>query len=306
MKRNLMLAALFGAALVGLLAGGVFHKSLARPVTEIPTTVTSAPGQLQVYVLNVGQGQSILIISPTGKAALIDAGPAEAGGRVVSTLRKLNVRILEVVVATQGGAGYIGGMRRVVGSSDIVVKNFVDSAQPWKTQAYNEMLSTLRSANILVTPARRGLLFDLGGGARLDIYNPAGDGAWVENTRDEGASRENINSVVARLIYADFAMLVMSGAEAATAQLLFDAQQNLWAPVLIVGNHGSPGATSEKMLSIVQPQIAIISTGAGRAPAPETMERLRQTKAEIYRTDTGGDIQITTDGKNHRVVTERK
>ncbi len=306
MKKRLLLFMPLLAVLVCLSASSMSGRGFASSTSGLAPNVSSAPGQLQVYVLDVGQGQSILIISPLGKAALIDAGPADAGGRVVAALRKHNVRSLEVVVATQAGEGYIGGMRRVVGSSDIVVKSFVDSAQPWKNEAYNAMLATVRNANIPVTPARRGLLFDLGGGARLDIYNPVGDGAWVENTRDPSMSRENINSVVLRLIYKDFAMLVMSGAEAATAQLLFDAQQNIWAPVLIVGNHGSTDATNEKMLSRVQPRIAVISTSAARTPAPETLERLRQTKAEIYRTDTGGDIAITSDGKKHQVVTERK
>jgi competence protein ComEC len=265
-----------------------------------------APGRLQVYVLDVGRGESVLVISPVGKAALIDAGPAESATRVVGQLRRKGVQNLEIVVATQAGADYIGGMRRLAGSSDIVIKNLIDSAQPWKTQEHQQMLAAVQSAGAPVTAARRGQVFDLGGGARLDILNPAGDGAWVEGT--EGSSRENANAVVVRLLYREFAMLIMSGAGSQTAERLIEARQNLWAPFLLVGDGGAPNAVSERMLSIVQPRFAIISAGGGggRAPAPETIERLRKAGAEIYRTDLNGEIAITSDGKKHEVAGERK
>jgi beta-lactamase superfamily II metal-dependent hydrolase len=298
MKRFLSLPVLMLVAIIFMMEAPVRSGSPAEAVTN-----SSAPGRLQVYVLDVGRGQSVLVISPTGKAALIDAGPSDAGSRVLSQLRRRSVRNLEVVVATQAGADYIGGMRRVAASSDIIVKSFVDSAQPWKTDTYQQMLAAVQGSGIPVIAARRGLLFDLGGGARLDILNPAGDGAWLEPAA--GESRENANSVVVRLLYREFVMLIMSGAGAATASRMIEARQNLWAPFLMVGDGGSRDSLSEKMLSIVQPKFAIISTGANSAPAQETIERLKAVKAEIYRTDTSGEISITSDGRKHEIAKER-
>jgi competence protein ComEC len=300
MKRNLWLVGSLAAAIL-LVASGFSVRGFAG---SAPAAKHFAPGRLQVYVLDVGRGESVLVVSPVGKAALIDAGSAEAGARVVSQLRRKGVQNLEVVVATQAGADYIGGLRRVAGSSDIVIKNFIDSAQPWKTDVHQQVLAAVQSAGAPVTPARRGQVFDLGGGARLDILNPAGDGQWAEAT--EGAGRENANAVVVRLLYREFAMLIMSGAGSQTAERLIEARQNLWAPFLVVG--GARGAVSEKMLSIVQPRFAIISTGAGAglAPAPETIERLKGAGAEIYRTDLQGEISLSSDGRKHEIAGERK
>ncbi|HEX8176786.1 MAG TPA: hypothetical protein VF543_16965 [Pyrinomonadaceae bacterium] len=301
MKSYLLPPVLMSAAIIFILGGFALRGPSVSPAEA--ATNPSAPGRLQVYVLDVGRGQSVLVISPTGKAALIDAGPADAGSRVLNAIRRRGVRNLEVAVATQAGADYIGGMRRVAASSDIVVKSFVDSAQPWKTDTYQQMLAAVQSAGIPVIAARRGQFFDLGGGARLDIINPAGDGSWLEPVA--GESRENANSVVVRLLYREFVMLIMSGAGAATAARLVEARQNIWAPFLMVGDGGSRDSLSEKMLSVVQPKFAIISTGAGNAPAQETLDRLKAVKAEIYRTDASGEISITSDGRKHEIAKER-
>ncbi|MBD0372490.1 MAG: hypothetical protein ICV60_16725 [Pyrinomonadaceae bacterium] len=299
MKSSLRLLALLSATLCLLLI------AFTRGTLNVSSSANAfVPERLQVFVLDVGRGQSVLVISPAGKAALIDGGSAEAGGRVVNELRRRGVQKLELVVATQAGADYVGGLRRVAGSSDLVIKSFVDSAQPWKTDAYQQTMAAVQSASIPVTQARRGQFFDLGGGARLDIINPAGDGTWAEPA--EGESRENANSVVVRLLYREFVMLIMSGGSAATAAQMVEARQNIWAPFLLVGNNGSRNSVSEKMLSIVQPRFAIISTGANNAPAPETLERLKGAKAEIYRTDMNGEISIISDGRKHEIATERK
>lgn len=304
MKRKLLLLLL----MIFVLAASSFsRRAFTRSLPEMTRTPWSA-GRLQVYVLDVGRGESVLVISPVGRAALIDAGPPEAGARVVSELRRRGVQRLEIAVGTEVGADYIGGMRRVAGSSDIVIKNFIDSAQPWKTEAHQQLLAALQSAGVPLTAARRGQFFDLGGGARLDILNPAGDGTWIEPKGTEPFAREDVNSVVVRLLYKGFAMLIMSGAGEATAQGMLAAGQNIWAPVLLVGNHGAQDSTSEKMLQIVQPKFAVISTGVqqGDAPAPETLERLKNAKAEIYRTNMNGEISIISDGIKHQVTTERQ
>lgn len=297
MKRNLLLLLLMFVALLFSQRGST--RSSAEAFAN-----NLAPKQLQVYVLNVERGQSVLVISPSGKAALIDAGPQDSGGRVVSELRRLGVRNLELVVATQAGADYIGGLRRVLQSSDIVVKNLIDSAQPWKSDAHELLLSAAQSANVPVTVARRGLFFDLGSSARIDILNPAGDGTWLEP--QGGASRENVNSVIVRVLYKEFVMLVMGGAGAATAEQVIEARQNVWAPFLVVGAGGARGALSEKMLSFVKPKFALISSATGVAPAPETLEQLKNVNAEVYRTDTNGTITITSDGKTHGVEVSKK
>ncbi|MCA1557235.1 MAG: hypothetical protein LC731_01700, partial [Acidobacteria bacterium] len=170
MKRKVLCFALL-AAMIVTIGSGLSRSVDGRSAPEASVNPLAAPARLQVHVLNVERGQSVLVISPVGRAALIDAGPPEAGGRIVSELRRLGVRNLELVVATQGGADYIGGLQRVASSSDIVIRNLIDSAQTWESDAHRQLLTAAQSANVTVTAARRGQFFDLGGGARLDISN---------------------------------------------------------------------------------------------------------------------------------------
>jgi competence protein ComEC len=264
--------------------------------------------RLQVIALDVGHGQSFIIISPLGKVAVIDAGPAGKGEAVVAALRKRNIRNIELVVATQPDARYIGGMRRVLLSSDFSIKTFLDSGQPSSEEAYKQMLSAASTLNLPVTPAARGQLFDLGGGVRLDVYNPAGGGRIISTTASS-ASPERANPIVLRLLFRDFAMLFMSGAHSGTEEDVINSRHNVWAPVLAVGDQGSSAATGERFLSLVRPKAAIISVGAGSdkaLPAGETLERLLKGKTEIYRTDQHGEIIISSDGKDFQVTAERK
>lgn len=256
MKKRLL--ALISFALAFVCASPHFTARDARLYAAPP-----APGQIQVYALDVGQGDSFLIISPTGKAALIDAGPASAGERVIAALRKHNVRVLDLVIATQPDDEHVGGMKRVLTSSDIQTKNFLNGGQPSTLKSYQQMLSTIGTLRIPFVTAKRGLTFDLGGGARLDVLNPVGDGTWIEGARGGGSNREKANSVVMRLIYRNFTMLFAGDAETATEEAMLAAAQNVWAPVLKVGDHGSAQATGEKFLSFAKPKVAIISVGAG-------------------------------------------
>jgi competence protein ComEC len=301
MKRSPIAKIFFALVLISLSAS--FTERRTGRLSAKPL----APASLQVYVLDVGQGDSLLIISPTGQAGLIDAGSASAGERVVAALRRHGVKLLDLAIATQPDDEHVGGMKRVLGSSDIQVKSFLDSGQPSTLKGYQQTMATVSLLRIPVVKAKRGMTFDLGGGARLDVINPAGDGTWIENT-GAGGNREKANSIVLRLSYRDFTMLFAGDASTATEEAMLAAGQNVWAPVLKVGDHGSGQATGEKFLSFVKPKVAIISAGAGSAsyPSPETLERLRRSKAEIYRTDLNGEIAITSDGKNQQVTAERK
>lgn len=274
--------------------------------TRPPSGPVSTQGRLQIFALNVGQGDSLLIMTPGGKNVLIDAGTPQAGDDVVAALQKHNVSTIDLAVATHPHSDHIGGMGRLL--KTIPVKAFLDSGQDYTSATYERMIKAIGDKGIKFISAKRGMNFDLDSGIKLEVLNPAGNNKWITQVRS-GGSVQNANSVVLRLSYGDFAMLFTGDAEAETEAEMIKAGAQLKAQVLKVGHHGSRYATSDEFLNAVKPQVAIISAGSENKyghPTQSTLDRLQQDKVQIYRTDLSGEISIVTDGKNFEVHPERQ
>ncbi len=290
---------LFAIALVAVIIVGLNVWLRKRP-HEVPTPFVTQ-GQLQVFALDVGQGDALLIISPEGKSVLIDAGTPGAGDDVVAALQKKNIKSLDLAVTTHPHADHIGGMRRVL--ENFEVKNFLDSGQIFASKEYERLLRSIKEKQIKFINAKKGMKFDLGAGASLEVLNPQGDGEWITKVRS-GGSVENANSVVTRLSYGNFSMLFTGDAESETEEIMMESSATLRSQVLKVGHHGSRYATSDKFLDAVAPEVAIISSGAGNRyghPTQTTLDRLQKAGVKIYRTDLNGEIAIITDGAKFEI-----
>jgi beta-lactamase superfamily II metal-dependent hydrolase len=290
--------------LVALFVISVIYYLRRQP--EGPRPPGEIIGRLQIYALDVGQGDSLLIISPGGKHVLIDAGVPQAGDEVVAALQKYGAQGLDLAVATHPHADHIGGMRRVL--DQFPVQNFLDSGQDYASATYERMIKALRDKGVRFIEAEKGQTFDLEAGVKLEVLNPQGRGQWITEVR-QGGSVENANSVVLRLSYGDFAMLFTGDAEAETEAQMTDGGESLRAQVLKVGHHGSRHATSREFLAAVRPQAAIISCGADNKyghPSQPLLDRLRRDKVQVYRTDLQGEIAITSDGKGFQIQPTRQ
>src|SRR5918998_176786 len=193
--------ALAVAALAGLAALALWWFVFRDRGPQLPPP---SGGDLRVVVLDVEQGDSILIISPSGKAALVDAGNPGYGARVLDALRRHNVSQIDLLIATHAHADYIG-------------------AEPG--QKYE----------------------DLGDGVVFTVLAPMQPLFTKEQVRS-GGNEPNANSVVVRLDYGEFSMLLTGDAEAQTEDRMMRQGANLKAKVLKVGHHGSPHATSDAFL----------------------------------------------------------
>ena len=299
-----VLKVLFAIALVVAIIVGVIYWLRTRP-REVPTPFVTQ-GRLQVYALDVGQGDSSLIITPEGKSVLIDAGPPQAGDEVVAALQKKNIKSLDLAVATHPHADHIGGMRSVL--ENVEVKNFLDSGQNFASNEYERLLRAINEKQIKFIEAKKGMKFDLDSGVKLEALNPQGDGQWITKVRS-GGSVENANSVVLLLSYGGFSMLFTGDAEFETEALMMKSSAPLGARALRVGHHGSRHATSGRFLETVAPEAAIISCGAGNRyghPAQQTLDRLQKAGVKIYRTDLNGAIAIITDGTKFEIHTAKQ
>jgi competence protein ComEC len=309
--------------------------------------------ELQVHVLNVGQGDSILIIVPEGKTVLIDAGDETKGKVVVDALKRYNVQQIDLFIATHAHPDHIGGAPEVFKAVKVATVWHNDSPPPeyesdtgaannnanaagksnagGKGNAQNKRAQDQKATpkpapkkggkNILLPTVKTytdlrsavetsgaewkavgaGERYDLGGGALLNVLAPTQPFFTREQIRSGGGNEPNANSIVVRLDYGDFSMLLPGDAEAQTEDRMESKEANLAAKILKVAHHGSKYATSENFLRRVKPEAAIISDGDFNHyghPSPLVLERLKAAGVtKLYRTDMQGEITITTTGK---------
>ncbi len=252
-------------------------------------------GDLRVDMLDVGQGDSILIRTPANKVILIDA--AESKGHVNEQLVREGVDHLDLVIATHPHADHIGGMQKVL--HDFPVKLYVDNGLAHTTQTYAGVMSEIETKAIAYKTGVNGMVFNLDDGAKLEVLFP--NGSALTGTRSD----LNANSVVTRLTHGSDCFLFVGDSEAPTEQGLLNAGL-LQCDVLKVAHHGSQYSSTSSFLNAVQPKIALISVGADNRyhhPGPDTVERIRSMGTAIYRTDESGQITVTSTGHGVKVTT---
>lgn len=327
MKRSTRGCGCVIAVLLLLLGGGTF----AWVKWGLPWWRSRPPkpsGELKVYVLDVGpiEGDSILIVSPTGKSVLIDAGDAGKGKVVLEALKRYKVERLDYFIATHPHPDHIGAADEVMNGMKVgtVIDNGVDLSTPAPesppgkkgkgskppppapkkkvktvTTFFDEYAAAMKQNGAQYEKAQPGKKYDLGGGAILTVLAP-NEPFFVKDQMKAGGNETNANSVVLRLDYGEFSMLFMGDAEAQTEQRLLGKNLDLKAKVIKIGHHGSKYATTEDFLKRVHPEAAIISDGAWNRyghPAQAVLDRLKGANVKLSRTDLQGEITITTKGK---------
>lgn len=296
-------------------------------------------GELQVHVLDVGpvDGDSILIISPGGKTVLIDAGDTGKGKGIIEALKRYNVQQLDYFVATHPHPDHIGGADEVFKATKVL--NIIDngqepdvpeslipqskSATPGNkkpidqkpvnakldksgavTKFYDEYKAAITQSGAHYEKAQAGTTYDLGAGARLTVLAPT-EPLFTKEQVKTGGNLPNANSIVLRLDYGDFSMLLPGDAEEQTEHRLLTKDLNLKVRILKVGHHGSKYATAQDFVDRVKPEVAIISCGEWNRyghPAQAVLDRLRAANTKLYRTDLQGEITIITRGKENDYV----
>ncbi len=246
-------------------------------------------GTLRVDVLEVGQGDSILIRSPAGKTILIDAGDGKID--VPPLLQREGVTSLDLVIGSHPHADHIGGMDDVVQSFPI--KRYLDNGLPHTTATYRTLMGDLEEKGIAYQAAVRDTVFNLDDGARLEVLFPTGTA--LKNTRSD----LNSNSVVVRLTHQGHCMLFVGDSEEPTEQALLDGGLGK-CDLLKVAHHGSNHSSTPAFLRAVQPKFALISVGVDnryKHPGSDTLARLASSGAEIRRTDLEGQLTVLSSEK---------
>ena len=251
---------------------------------------TSGVGQLYVDVLDVGQGDAILLRSSEGKVALIDGGTG--GEKLLAQLAEREIEHINLMIATHPHSDHIGGLDDVIEKYSVGM--YVDSGDVHSTSTYSRLMRAVEDRSLRYQSAEVGDRFNLGRNVQIEILGPQ------KPMVPEGGSRSylNSNSVIARVTHGSNCFLLTGDAEADTEERML-AEGLSPCNVLKVAHHGGSHSSTAAWLQAVQPSIALISVGEGNTyghPAKETLERLKAIGADVYRTDTMGAIQVQSDG----------
>ena len=263
--------------------------------------VTGGPdGYLRVHFFDIGQGDSILIVTPSGRQALIDGGPdADAASQALADALPGGDRSLELAVMTHPDADHSRGLVGALGRYAVGAALSPPSAPGNAMQAQWEQELAKRGVPLVEVAA--GYAIHLDDGVELRVLNPPPERPFEDS---------NNGSMVIRLTYGEVSFLLAAdiGQEAETR--LVNGGADLSATVLKVAHHGSNSSTTPDFLNAVNPSVAVISAGRDNPyghPAPSVTERLeaRLGADNVFRTDMQGDIEVVTDGASAWVRTER-
>jgi beta-lactamase superfamily II metal-dependent hydrolase len=282
----------------------------ATPNSSVEIAVTPPAVQskqnLTIVFIDVGQGDSILVILPNTKILLIDGGEREGYGKVLTTLQEHGLSRIDVVVATHPHADHIGGLVDVIKSVD--VGEVLDSGQVHTTQTFEDFLDAIDTKQIPLRSVRQGDSINLDPTVKIDVLNPPVN--LLDSADNE--AEFNDNSVVLKLTYGEFSALLTGDMEERNeARLVSENSTALDIDVLKAGHHGSRTSSSLPFLNAVTPEVVIISLGAGNTyghPHQEALNRISAAGVEhLFRTDIDGTIALTVNGSNseyYSILTE--
>lgn len=259
------------------------------------STASNATGQLQVIFLDVGQGDSILLISPQGRTMLVDAGDNDQEQRMVDYMKQYGISKIDVMVGTHPHADHIGGMDKVIDQVDVGAIYMPKYTAT--TRTYESLLKSIKNKNLKVITAKAGVTIDWDDQVQVDIIAP------VKAYEDA-----NNNSAVLRIAYGQHSFLLTGDAEGASEKDMLASGAELSATVLGVGHHGSYSSTSNAFLKKIAPEIAVIQSGKDNSyghPHKVVTDRLKKGKVTILRNDLQGTVTFISNGKELQTQTER-
>jgi len=257
----------------------------------------ASAASVQVHVMDVGQGDSILIEAPDEKKILIDA--STDGANVAEKLKARGIEKLNLVVATHPHADHIGGMAAVIKNFEIGM--YVDNGMTHNTLTYLRTSQAVERRDVPYRAALNGRTFNVGSEVKLTILHPRS--TLLKGTRSD----LNSNSVIIRLDHKNVCFLFMGDAEDPTERDLLN-RGLATCEVLKVAHHGSGHSTSDSFLRAVKPKYAAISAGSGNRyghPDPETLQRLASAEVEVHRTDLEGNITFISSGRSVSIRTQK-
>lgn len=275
---------------------GGFKNTINQAVASLSTSSKATierkivDGIMEIHTIDVGQGDSILVIQKD-QVMLVDCGTRAKGSTVVEYLKDLGITKIDILVGTHSHDDHMGGMAEVIRNFEIGTLYAPDnSKESITTFWYMDFLDSVSEKNVNWVYPEVGTTFGLGD-ANVQIVAP--------NSKEY--NNMNNYSIVLRVTYGETDVLLMGDAETLSEEEIMNNGLYIDVDVLKLGHHGSSTSSSEKFLNVTTPQYAIISAGKGNTyhhPIKSVMERLECMGIKVYRTDESGTVIMSTDGNN--------
>ena len=271
-------------------------------------------GDLTIKMLNVGQGDAVLIKSKS-QTILIDTSDTDERDKLREELDKAGVKKIDKLILTHAHADHIGGAKLVIEKYN-VGEVYNDGTDRGKYNVFKGYISAAGKKGIPVKPLQAGTKLNFGNKVSFEVFYPS------EELRKKFASENDYNntSIVGKLTYGNFSMLFTGDAEKASENEILNTsyKKKLKSTVLKAPHHGSKTSSGADYMKAVSPEYVVISagdpkdpTGSGNSYGHPHKQALNSyiknggvNKNNIFWTFENGTITITTDGKNWSVTSE--
>lgn len=276
------------------------------------TSSSQISGKLDLFVLDVGQGDALLI-KVGNEYTMIDTGDIDQRPNTVAQLKKLGVKKIKNLIISHPHADHIGGFIAI--AEEIPIENVYDNGMAIKSGVYKSYIKMIEKKHINHKSLKKGDSLDLGNGARFDVYGPKDtvpyEEAKTKGDKQIGTSNQYMNnhSIAGKLVFGKYSLFTGGDAEInEETDMVQEFNSRLFARMLKIDHHGGNNSSTLKFIRSVKPESALISVGLHNKyghPGHETLNRLQDNHITVYRTDTMGTIHVSTDGDTWNISTER-
>jgi competence protein ComEC len=262
---------------------------------------TFGDGQLRLTMIDVGQGDAMLVTLPNGRTMLVDTGGVSPGGefdigdRVIGpALRARGITRLDYLAITHGDPDHIGGAASIVrdfSPREIWYGTYVNHHAP--SMELQSMAMRKRSAWRWL---QRGERLEMGG-VELRVHHPAPEDWQRQKVRND-------DSLVLELRYGQVSMLLTGDIGREVEESLLPSLDLLPIVVLKSPHHGSATSSSDEFIEKLKPQVVLVGVGRANSyghPVPHVLSRYERSHSQVLRTDLDGQVEVSTAGTALRV-----
>ncbi|HBF1537371.1 TPA: ComEC/Rec2 family competence protein [Clostridioides difficile] len=242
---------------------------------------------LSIHMIDVGQGDSILVQTPTNKNILIDGGDEDSENIIISYLRQKRIKTIDIIIATHPDSDHIGSLDNIIKKFN--VNSIYMPEQSTDSEAYQNLINSCTDKNLSIQHLYKNDVLNIDNNINIYVLSPS----YIQE-------ESNLNSIVFKLTFNDNSFLFMGDAEEENEKEILHSFKLNNINFIKIGHHGSNSSSSLEFIKKISPDIAAISCGYKNQyghPHREVINNLKQNHVSIYRTDRIGDIVFYSDGE---------